>query len=90
MKEITLDATPENIGVATDFVEEFLDEIGCPIKAKMKLNIAIAVWQYSQLCLSGRVRAGNCQGGSAGKSKSSLHYLHRQRRAIQSPVKGGS
>ena len=41
MKEITLDATPENIGVATDFVEEFLDEIGCPIKAKMKLNIAI-------------------------------------------------
>ena len=27
MKEITLDATPENIGVATDFVEEFLDEI---------------------------------------------------------------
>ena len=46
MKEITLDATPENIGVATDFVEEFLDEIGCPIKAKMKLNIAIANYAY--------------------------------------------
>ncbi|MGM9579998.1 MAG: ATP-binding protein [Anaerovibrio sp.] len=41
MKEITLEATVENIGVATDFVEEFLDEIACPLKAKMQLNIAI-------------------------------------------------
>lgn len=41
MKEITLEATVENIGVATDFVEEFLDGIACPLKAKMQLNIAI-------------------------------------------------
>ena len=41
MKEITLDATLENIGAATDFVEEFLDEVGCPMKAKMQINIAI-------------------------------------------------
>lgn len=41
MKEITLDATTENIGVATDFVDEFLDETDCPMKAKMQLDIAI-------------------------------------------------
>ena len=90
MKEITLDATPENIGVATDFVEEFLDEIGCPIKAKMKLNIAIDELFGNIANYAYPDGAGNCQGGGAGKSKSSLHYLHRQRRAIQSPVKGGS
>lgn len=41
MKEITLDATVENIGVVTDFVDEFLDENDCSMKAKMQVDIAI-------------------------------------------------
>lgn len=41
MKEITVDATVENIGAVTDFVDKFLDEAGCPMKAKMQLDIAI-------------------------------------------------
>lgn len=41
MKEITVDATVENIEAVTDFVDEFLDEAGCPMKAKMQLDIAI-------------------------------------------------
>lgn len=41
MKEITVDATIENIATVTDFVDEFLDEANCPMKAKMQLDIAI-------------------------------------------------
>lgn len=41
MKEITVDATIDNIGVVTDFVDEFLEEADCPMKAKMQLDIAI-------------------------------------------------
>lgn len=41
MKEITLDASVDNIGVVMDFVDEFLDENDCPMKIKMKIDIAI-------------------------------------------------
>lgn len=41
MKEITLDATIENIWVLTDFVDELLDETDCPMKTKMQIDIAI-------------------------------------------------
>ncbi len=41
MKEITIDAVVENLGVVTDFIDDFLDENDCPIKAKMKIDIAI-------------------------------------------------
>ena len=41
MKEITVDAMVENIGVVTDFVDEFLSEIFCPMKVQMQLDIAI-------------------------------------------------
>lgn len=41
MKEITVDATVEKIREVTDFVDEFLDEVDCPMKAKMQLDIAI-------------------------------------------------
>ncbi|MBO5292675.1 MAG: ATP-binding protein [Lachnospiraceae bacterium] len=41
MKEITLDATVENIGVITDFVDEFLDENDCSMDVKMQVDIAI-------------------------------------------------
>lgn len=41
MKEIAVDAIIENIGVVTEFVEEFLDASGCPMKTKMQLDIAI-------------------------------------------------
>lgn len=41
MKEITLDAVVENIEKATDFVDEFLEDNACPMKAKMQIDIAI-------------------------------------------------
>lgn len=41
MKEITLEATVENINRVTDFVDEFLDELSCPVKTKMQIDIAI-------------------------------------------------
>lgn len=41
MKELTLPATIENIEKVTDFVNEQLDEIECPMKAQMQIDIAI-------------------------------------------------
>jgi anti-sigma regulatory factor (Ser/Thr protein kinase) len=41
MKELTVDATVENIATVTDFVDELLEHYACPMKAEMQINIAI-------------------------------------------------
>lgn len=41
MKEITVDATIENMNTVTAFVDDFLDEIACPMKSKIQINIVI-------------------------------------------------
>ena len=41
MKELTIAATVENIDVVTDFVDEQLEALHCPMKAQMQINIAI-------------------------------------------------
>ena len=41
MKELTLAATVENIEEVTDFVGAMLEEADCPMKAQMKINVAI-------------------------------------------------
>jgi len=41
VKEITVEARTESIPVVTDFVNEQLEAIGCPIKAQMQIDVAI-------------------------------------------------
>ena len=41
MKELNIAATVENIEVVTDFVNEQLEALGCPMKAQMQIDIAI-------------------------------------------------
>ena len=41
MKELTVTATVENIEVVTDFVNEQLEALDCPMKAQMQIDIAI-------------------------------------------------
>ena len=41
MKELTIAATVENIEVVTDFVNEQLEALDCPIKVQMQIDIAI-------------------------------------------------
>lgn len=41
MKEITLAATVENIEAVTAFVGQQLEELDCPMKAQMQIDIAI-------------------------------------------------
>lgn len=41
MKEMTIEAAVENIEKVTDFVNLELEELGCPIKAQMQIDIAI-------------------------------------------------
>ena len=39
--EMTLDATIENIPVVTEFVDRKLEELDCPVKAQMQIDVAI-------------------------------------------------
>ena len=41
MKELTITATVENIGIVTEFVNEQLEALDCPMKAQMQIDIAI-------------------------------------------------
>ena len=41
MKELTIAATIENISTVTDFVNEQLEALDCPMKAQMQIDIAI-------------------------------------------------
>jgi anti-sigma regulatory factor (Ser/Thr protein kinase) len=41
MKELTVAATVENIETVTDFVNEQLEALDCPMKAQMQIDIAI-------------------------------------------------
>lgn len=41
MKEITLDATVENLETVTDFVNAELERIGCPMKSMMQIDVVI-------------------------------------------------
>lgn len=41
MKELTIDASVENIETVTAFVDEQLEMLDCPIKAQMQIDIAI-------------------------------------------------
>ena len=39
MKEITVDAMIENMNTVTAFVDDFLDQIACPMKSRIQINI---------------------------------------------------
>lgn len=41
MKELNLDATVDNITKVIEFVDEQLEQYGCPMKAQMQIDIAI-------------------------------------------------
>ena len=41
MKELNITATVENIEVVTDFVNEQLEALDCPMKTQMQIDIAI-------------------------------------------------
>lgn len=41
MKELTMDATVENIAQVTAFVDEQLEAMDCPMKAQIQINVAI-------------------------------------------------
>lgn len=41
MKELTVDATVENIAKVTAFVDGQLEALGCPLKAQTQIDIAI-------------------------------------------------
>ena len=49
MKEITVDAMIENMNTVTAFVDDFLNQIACPMKSKIQINIVI-VEIFGNIC----------------------------------------
>ena len=41
MKELSIEATPENVDKAVEFVDEMLEEYGCGMKEKMAIDVAV-------------------------------------------------
>lgn len=41
MKELTIDATIENIAAVTAFVDEQLEQLDCPMKTQIQVDVAI-------------------------------------------------
>ena len=41
MKDIAVDAMIENMNTVTAFVDDFLDQIACPMKSRIQINIVI-------------------------------------------------
>jgi len=41
MKEITVRAVSDRVGEVTDFINEELDRLECPVKAQMQIDIAV-------------------------------------------------
>ena len=41
MKELTVDATIENVAAVTAFVDEQLEQLDCPMKTQIQVDIAI-------------------------------------------------
>ncbi|MBQ0083647.1 MAG: ATP-binding protein [Clostridiales bacterium] len=41
MKELNVEATIENIDTVTEFVNQQLEELDCPMKAQMQIDVAI-------------------------------------------------
>jgi len=41
MKELTMEAAIENVDAVTEFVNEQLERLGCPIRARMQVDVAI-------------------------------------------------
>ena len=41
MKEMTIKAAVDNIGVVTEFVDRELEALDCPLKAQMQIDVAI-------------------------------------------------
>ena len=41
MRELTVDAVVESLDAVTDFVDEGLEELDCPMKVMMQINVAV-------------------------------------------------
>ncbi|MBO4497260.1 MAG: ATP-binding protein [Lachnospiraceae bacterium] len=41
MKELMIEATPENVDKAIEFVDEMLEEYDCPVKIQMAIDVAV-------------------------------------------------
>ena len=41
MKELTIEATPENVDKVIEFIDVILEEYGCELKVKMAIDVAV-------------------------------------------------
>lgn len=88
MKEMSIDATVENIAPVTEFVNGELALLRCPERVRHQIDVAIdelfgniAHYAYDPDVGPATVRGGGAQGAPGGG-----HHLHRPRRALRSAL----
>ena len=59
VKELTVEADLQNLDSVIDFVDERLDELGCTMKAKMQIGIAVRVGNLLVIDLAQPVVGGD-------------------------------
>ena len=91
MKELTIDATLENVAAVTAFVDEQLEQLDCPMKTQMQVDIAIdelfgniAHYAYNPEVGAATVRV------EVTEIPRRRNNLYRQRRALRSACKSRS
>lgn len=66
MKELTVEATIKNIEAVTDFINDELETLGCPLKTKIQIDVAIDE-------LFGNI-ARYAYGGETGKAEVRIEF----------------
>ena len=90
MKEITLEATLDNLDKVNAFIEEQLDEAGCPMKISMQICVAVEelfvnVASYAYGDGTGDITVGfSCEAGTV--SVSFIDSVTPPRERIPTPV----
>ena len=76
MKELTIPATVENIEKVTEFVNRQLQEIHCPSKAQMQIDIAIDELFGNIAHYAYRPETGPRHGARGGNGSADLRHCH--------------
>ena len=85
MKELTIDATIENVAAVIAFVDEQLEQLECPMKTQMQVDIAIdeLFGNIAHYAYNPEVGAATVRVEVTENPPRRRNNLYRQRRALR-------
>ena len=88
MDEITLDAVVANIETVTDFIDKILEDIECPMKVKIQIDIAIDEI-FSNIVYYAYRDAAACKGADCNENTDSKEKSGNNENARRNDNKNG-